>query len=86
MWSWCLYWVTEGEKEQNGGEHSGEDEEQSEGEEGEGEDVLAKDDAAEGLKKAKLREPFEVPTSGAFWLHDDRYGAEAESAEPEAAK
>ncbi|EFJ47332.1 hypothetical protein VOLCADRAFT_92106 [Volvox carteri f. nagariensis] len=27
-------------------------------------------------KKAKLREPFEVPTSGAFWLHDDRFGGD----------
>ncbi|GFR48919.1 hypothetical protein Agub_g10869, partial [Astrephomene gubernaculifera] len=35
-------------------------------------------------KKAKLREPFEVPTSGAFWLHDDRFGEElqAEPARP----
>jgi hypothetical protein len=34
-------------------------------------------------RKAKIREPFEVPTSGAFWLHDDRYGdSTLESAEP----
>ncbi|KXZ54615.1 hypothetical protein GPECTOR_4g680 [Gonium pectorale] len=30
-------------------------------------------------KKAKLREPFEVPTSGAFWLHDDRFGEEVQA-------
>ncbi|GLI59902.1 hypothetical protein VaNZ11_001941 [Volvox africanus] len=40
------------------------------------------EDSAVDRKKAKLREPFEVPTSGAFWLHDDRFGGEEPKAEP----
>ncbi|GIL52932.1 hypothetical protein Vafri_8676 [Volvox africanus] len=40
------------------------------------------EDSAADRKKAKLREPFEVPTSGAFWLHDDRFGGEEPKAEP----
>lgn len=30
------------------------------------------------LQRKRL-EPFEVPTSGAFWLHDDRFEAEGDA-------
>lgn len=46
-------------------------------EEGQEEGDADQEDA--GAKKAKPREPFEVPTQGAFWLHDDRFD-EAEAA------
>lgn len=32
-----------------------------------------------GKKAIRSREPFDVPTGGAFWLHDDRFGGEAEA-------
>lgn len=34
------------------------------------------EDAADGGMRGKRREPFEVPQTGVFWLHDDRFGEE----------
>ncbi len=31
------------------------------------------------LLQRKRLEPFEVPTSGVFWLHDDRFAAEGDA-------
>lgn len=31
------------------------------------------------LLQRKRLEPFEVPTSGAFWLHDDRFEGEGDA-------
>lgn len=59
----------EGEGEEGEGE-----EEEEEGEEGEGEEgpVGAEEPAPAPPPRRRLQ-PFEVPTSGAFWLHDDRF-------------
>lgn len=43
-------------------------------------------DRVPGKKAIRSREPFEVPTGGAFWLHDDRFGGEAEQEPAEEAK
>lgn len=40
----------------------------------------ASGDRVHGKKAIKAREPFEVPTGGAFWLHDDRFGEEPAAA------
>jgi hypothetical protein len=40
----------------------------------EGEQAAAEEEAAPGRRARKPLEPYEVPTSGAFWMHDDRMG------------
>lgn len=48
---------------------------ESDGEEGEGADDEEKP-VAPARPPRKVLEPYEVPTSGAFWMHDDRGGDE----------
>lgn len=55
------------------------------GTEGEGEGGAADEKAAEEEAKArkarKPLQPYEVPTSGEFWMHDDRMGDDKEPTE-----
>lgn len=59
---------------QEEGSEGGEEEEGAEEEgEGEGEEEAAAEAEPERPPPRRKLQPFEVPTSGAFWLHDDRF-------------
>ncbi|KAK9839838.1 hypothetical protein WJX81_005316 [Elliptochloris bilobata] len=58
------------------------EEDEGKGGEGGGEDEEREKERAQREQRATPKEPYEVPTSGTFWMHDDRQGDEEEPRRP----